>query len=184
MRCRRRRWWRTRPQTSTAVLKLNEMEGRSSGKAAKKERGGLSIWGGHAGKMIPAVNFFYIARKSRRSGEDAGSCVLGRFAPSWQKWLFFIRQHKWRNKQNTSKEPFGGKNFDGKNKNNSVNWHFTEGEREQKHLSEEVCCQICFKPKTDAASAEITAFRHGRTYPRQNKQRQKTYIYITFSSGF
>lgn len=32
MRCRRR----TGPQTSTAVLKLNEMEGRSSRKAAKR----------------------------------------------------------------------------------------------------------------------------------------------------
>lgn len=70
----------TRPQTSMAVLKLNEMEGRSVGKAAKKARGGLYIRGGHAGKMIPAVNFLYIARKSIRGGEEAGPRVLGRSA--------------------------------------------------------------------------------------------------------
>lgn len=63
-----------------AVLKLNEMEGRSGGKAAKRNKEVYPSEEGTQAKMIPAVNFFYIARKSRGSGEDAGSCVLGRSA--------------------------------------------------------------------------------------------------------
>lgn len=60
---RRRRRRPTRPQTSMAVLKLNEMEGRSIGKAAKRHK---EVYTSEEGKMIPAVNFLYIARKSTR----------------------------------------------------------------------------------------------------------------------
>lgn len=54
-----------------AVGGLNEMEGRSSTAEEQSEAEGLYLRGERSGKMILAVNFLYITRKSPRACKES-----------------------------------------------------------------------------------------------------------------
>lgn len=67
-------------KTSTAVFRLNEIEGRSSKEEESEARHGIYLCGERSCKIILAVNFLYITNKSISTSKEAGFCFHRRCA--------------------------------------------------------------------------------------------------------